>query len=83
MSGTHELRQLGWCESCGDPAYSSRWGERLVFKMIDGQLTYTGTEPIEHRICMRHKAKYMAHMEERKKELEKKTNGASKHKGCR
>lgn len=78
---TEGLRQLGWCETCGDAAYSSRWDEQLIFDMVNGELVYKRTEPIEHYMCARHKTFYFKHMERRRKALEAKTKQTQK--GCR
>jgi hypothetical protein len=72
-----DLKQLGWCETCGDVAYSIRHTYKLV---IESDRVYS--RPVEHHMCIRHKMFYFAHMEAEKAKLEAKTGTASQ-KGCR
>ena len=65
---TEGLQQVGYCESCGEPAYSTRWGEVLVIETNDdGSFRRSYAQPTENPMCMRHKGLYMRWQEEQRR----------------
>lgn len=71
-----KLKQVGRCEDCGEPAYSTRHGECLVLDTDEsGNIVGSHTEPVEYYMCIIHKAKYMWYMDKKRKALATKRRG--------
>jgi hypothetical protein len=75
---TKSLKQVGVCETCGDQAFSTRHDSALeLWTDHDGNLH--SKEVVRERfMCVYHKAKYIWHMDQKRKALEEKRKHGSK-----